>query len=430
MAGAAVLLPEVVRVVLSGESYVGGDARPAAGETAVVVPGTVIRDLVLGRYGPLPRPVVRLVRGRVSLTGSSVRRLDVSNASIDGPLLFVGGEASAGLFGLGVTVTGALNLGGTTLVAPSDKPNQCALELFRAKVGDLFLADAVLKGGLYANGMTVERNVRLQGLYAISRLRRHMGTGPDNAAGQAVSLTGAKVGAAIYLASPDPAQARIELVGGLFLTRVSCASLHVRAEDLDGVDLPLDGFTFERLMIIRPEQWLALLERVAPDSNQPFVFFAAHCKAYGLTRLRKDALVAMQDLTRARQGRWSADRALWTAWRAFVRYGHSSARAIGWLVVAAALCAVVLWLGGGFFVHDPVGKAAAVRGVHGTGDIVAFAFDSVLPFAGLGATDGWHARPQDAGQTALMLLFIVVKFAGWGLAALGLASVTGIAQRD
>jgi hypothetical protein len=469
MSTAVAPLPAAVAAVLAGQSYAGRATRPEAGEATFVVPGSVVRDLVLGRYGALPRPVVRLtgvrivgdidlsycewrgnltllrcriegsvdlahahVRGRVSLSGSSVRRLDVSNASIEGPLLFLGGKATDGLFGLGLTVSGALNLGRAEIVAPVSKPNRCAVELFRAKLGDLFLARADLQGGLYANGLTVERNVRLQGLTAVSRLALGTGTGTDNAAGQAVSLTGAKIGAALYLHgdegdddTPPPA-----LTGGLFLTRVSCASLHAAAEDLAGVDVRLDGCTFERLVVMKPEQWLELIKRAAPDSNQPYIFFATHCQAYGLTSLRRDVLVAMQDQTRAAQGRWSFDRVRWDAWRVFVRYGYQSTRAIGWLAVAAILCAVVLWLGGDFLVRDPDANGVAVRGITGGGDIVAFALDSVLPFAGLGTADGWTARPEGVGQIAVMVLFVTIKFAGWGLAALGLASVTGIAKRE
>jgi len=461
-------LPDVVAAVLAGRDYRGLEhRRPEDGEQALVVPAVVLRDLVLGHYGPLPRPVISLVgvlidgdldlsycdwhgnlsllrcrirgsvnlaharvRGRVSLSGSSVRRIDVSNATIDGPLLFVGGMATEGLFGLALTTTGSLNLGQATVVAPVDKPNSCAVELYRAKLGDLFLGDATLRGGLYGNGMTVERNVRLQGLQACSRRSLGLEAAGDTADGQSVSLTGARIGGAIYCRWAEPDRQPMRLEGGLFLTRASCASLHVRARDLDGVDVWLDGFTFGRLLMIAPEEWLALIERASPESNQPYVFYAAHCEAYGMTRLRRAVLVAMHDRTREGLRRWSVDRALWSAWRVVVRYGYSSAWAIGWLVVAVALCAAVLALAGGFLVHDPVGSAPAARGIHETGDIVAFALDSVLPFAGLHAADAWSARPDGAGQIVTMVVFVIVKLAGWGLAALGLASVTGIAKRE
>jgi hypothetical protein len=138
----------------------------------------------------------------------------------------------------------------------------------------------------------------------------------------------------------------------------------------------------------------------------------------------------MHDRTAARHGRWTFDRVRWAAWKLFVRYGYQSARAIGWLVVAAILCVVVLWLGGDFLVREADGADPGARGLDGLGATVAYALDSVLPFAGLGATDGWAARPEDLGQTVMMVLFVVVKFAGWGLAALGLASITGVAKRE
>jgi hypothetical protein len=467
MASVADPLLPVVAAILAGETYTGREARPRRDEAEFVVPGSVVRDLVLGRHGQLPSPVVRLtgvviegdidlsycewrgnltllrcrvngavnlahahVRGRVSLTESIVKRIDVSNASIDGPLLFKRGYARDGFFGLGLTVSGSLNLSGSVLVAPHNKPNQCAVELFRAKLGDLFLGGAWLLGGLYANGMTVERNVRLQGLRATSRRELGCDTGPDNADGQAVSLTGTTVGAAIYLSWKDASRKPMRLTGSLVMTRVACASLHVGDDELAGVDVRLDGLQYERLTTIRPDRWLSLIERSNPGSNQPYVFFAAHCQAYGLTRVRRDALVAMHDRTAARQGIWTVDRVRWAAWKLFVRYGYQSARAIGWLAVAAVLCVLVLWLGGDFLVREASGADPGGRGLDDLGVIVAYALDSVLPFAGLGATDGWAARPEDLGQTVMMVLFVVVKFAGWGLAALGLASITGVAKRE
>ncbi len=48
----------------------------------------------------------------------------------------------------------------------------------------------------------------------------------------------------------------------------------------------------------------------------------------------------------------------------------------------------------------------------------------------LNLADQWAAEPDGMADTAWMVLFVVVKFAGWGLAALGLASLTGIAKRE
>lgn len=460
---------DIAATVLTGREYRGRDAVPAAGEAVHVISGDEVRELLLERQDSASRPIVRLkgvritgdldlaytrwrghlslldcridgdvrltdaeVFGRISLSGSRLRLLDISGIRLDGALLFRrGGLATQGLLGVGATVSGALNLGDSTFVVPLKKPKRWAIDLFRANLGDVFLAGARIAGGLYANSATIGRNVRLQATTVTAR--RTLKPKPEpQAPGTAISLLAAQIGGAIYL--NERAKSAVgglpRVVGQVDLRRTRCQSLHVTPVVASDGAFRLDGLVYDELRDVTPEQWLALVERSAPASNQPYMFFAAHCQAYGLVRLRRQTLVAMQDRSAALPGRRWWERAGWRAWRTSVEYGYQPIRAIGWLALAAVLCAVVLAVGGAFLVHDAPDGVAGARGPDGADTIIAVALDSVLPFAGLGAKDAWTADPVGAAQTAWMALFVSVKFAGWSLAALGLASMTGLARRE
>jgi hypothetical protein len=209
----------VVSAVRSGNAF-GAETLPAADESMQVIPGRLVQELMDGAHGKLAKPIVSLhglliagdvdlsyrewcgqldlsycritgslmlshasIRGRVCLDGTVMQELNVTYAVIEGPLLFRNGYCSKGLFGLAMNVSGSLNLRETVLWAPYEKPNRCALELYRAHIGDLFANRTMLFGGLYGNGVIIDRNVRLQGSVILSREAMGWKTGTDSIAG-------------------------------------------------------------------------------------------------------------------------------------------------------------------------------------------------------------------------------------------------------
>jgi hypothetical protein len=455
---------QIIATVIAGRPYAGRDRVPDPDEAEHVISGEQVRDLVLGRLGSLSRPVVQLkgvriigdvdlsyrhwqgklsllrcriegdvrlthaqVHGRLDLSGSHLGLLDISGARIDGALLFRReGLATRGVLGIGAEITGALNLSNSTFAFPPHKPRRWALDLFRTRFGDVFLSGAQIAGGAYLPSTTIKGNLRLQGATVTSR--RALEGHPDEP-GTAITLLGAEIAGAISLEAQKSSGRLPRIVGEVDLVRARCQALAIAPEAVGTLAFRLDGFAFDELHGIRPDDWLDLVRRSDLVGNQPYMFFAAHCAGYGLTRLRRESLVAMQERSAALPERRWWDRLAWRAWRTSVLYGYQPVRAIGWLALAAVLCALILAVGGDFLVRHGPG-AAVVRGPDGVDTVAAMALDSILPFAGLGAKDGWTADPDGWGQTAWMALFVAVKFAGWGLAALGLASVVGLAKRE
>ena len=112
-----------------------------------------------------------ILRGRICLDGSSVVELLAADATLDGALYLRNGfAASHGVTALGVKISGGLSLTGSFLTAPRADRTRSALGLYRAHLGDLFLNGACLDGGLYGIGLSVDRNLRLQGARVRSRL--------------------------------------------------------------------------------------------------------------------------------------------------------------------------------------------------------------------------------------------------------------------
>jgi hypothetical protein len=78
------------------------------------------------------------VVGRVKLNGSHADLVSTINAVIDGAFLMRDGFTSCnGFFGLGIRVSGSLNLRNSHIIGPESKPQRMAVELFRANLGDL-----------------------------------------------------------------------------------------------------------------------------------------------------------------------------------------------------------------------------------------------------------------------------------------------------
>jgi len=453
----------VLSAVLTGESF-GVSRLPASDEEAEIIPADLIRELVTGFHGKLAKPVISIhgiiidgdidlsycewrgrldlgycrvqgslsfahavIRGRVCLDGAALAELEMQYAVIDGPFSFRDGSCSRGLFGLGMTVSGAFNLRRTELWAPVDKPNRCAVELYRARLGDVYLMEAKLHGGLYGNGITVDRNLRLQSATFSSREAMGWEMGPDSGGG-AVSLASAAIGSVLYISRKDPDRPAWQVDGRVNLTRLSCTTLRVEIAHLAGIPLVVEHLKYGRLAGVTPQEWLTLLARMDGVGTQPYLHLAAYCGELGAADLQRKVLIAQQRRVTSELGRRSVERWRRKLWSWSVEYGYKPGRAIVWLVVCTLICAVILVAGGGFLVHQ-TSSPANKRGVSNAEQAIAVAMDNVLPFADLGVADKWEADPVNVSQTVWLSLFVTLKLLGWTMAALGLAAVTGVMKK-
>lgn len=454
----------VAAAVTAGNEF-GCKVCPPGDEQELVIPGRLVRDLILGVHGELAAPAVRIhgvvimgdvdlgfrewrgeldlshcrvngtirlehavVEGQVVLDHCVVRQIDATYAQIVGPLLFRNAHCAEGLYALAARISGSLNLRESEIWAPEDKPNRCAIELFRARLGDVFMRNARLLGGVYANGMSVDRNIRLQGSEIVSREAIGWETGSDSAAG-AVSLVGVNLGGALYVSWRDAGRRNGCIYGGIVLTRLSCASLRVSPSDLALISA-LDYLDYGRLLGVTPEQWLDRLSAGPTTSLQPFSQFAGYAARIGRSDLERAARIETERRRTGEVPARSVERWRRRVWQWSVDYGYKPGRSLLWLAVVVALGAGLLMLNSDFLVEQRPALSATVRGVRDWPHAVALSIDNLLPFAGLGAARQWSADPRTTFQVVWLVLFVALKFAGWGLAAVGLASVTGIMRRD
>lgn len=368
-----------------------------------------------------------MIQGRVTLDRCSVERIWVPGAKIEGVLFARRVVCRAGLYALGIQVSGSVNLDRSWFVGPETTPNRCAIDLFRARVGDVFLTRTVAVGGIYANGIVVDRNLRLGSSVVWSRQALGWAAGPDSSAG-AISLMGATVGGALNICWKDPARDPVVVAGNVVLTRVTCESLRVRPSEIKPAQLELDHLVYTRLLANTPEEWLSVL-RQSPGSDlgfatHPYAQLAAHCASIGKPDLQRRVLIALERERTRTLRPWTPERAKRKAWQWSVMYGYQPSRAVYWLGACAFAGFLLLSVAGGFLVAD-----AHPGGPTDWETQATLAVDNLLPFAGLGLAKQWSAQPSGALEVAAMFVFVTIKLLAWGFAALGLASVTGSVRR-
>jgi hypothetical protein len=411
--------PQKRRIRVTGVTFTGDidlaylDWRGELDLTGCIIVGTLL--LSHARIG-----------GTVKLDKTHVGAIDARYAVIDGAFLLRRARCAQGLYGLAMTVKGSLNLTRTEIWAPWKYPNRCAIELFRAKIGDVFFGRSVIYGGLYGNGLAVDRNLRLQGATVIGRGDMGWETGADSAAG-AITLAGAAISSGLYLSWKTPSERNPpwRITGKIQLSRATCRSLHLRYSDLQDIPLSIDHFDYARLVEIAPQEWLSVIESTPNVSGQPYTRLSSYAAEVGRTDLQRDVLVALQRrITSELPPGWERMRRRLWDWT--VVYGYAPGRAILWLLLCVAISVAVLRAGGSFLINDDIAKTRGVRDIN---DAVTLALDNLLPFAALGAARHWSAMPKNLIECVWMLAFVALKFVAWGLAGLGLASVTGIARR-
>ncbi len=205
----------ILSAIQRGALFSTGDHRPKTPELDILIQGAFIAELLEEATNLSSRPQIRLqgfvidgdidlalvdwrgrlelrdclvqgdlilhhsnFRGVVNFGGSMVNAVDARYANIDGALALNHAFKSwQGIRALGIKVSGGLSLVGCELGAPEDLPDVAALDIYRASLGDLFLNRAIINGGIYAVGSTIERNLRLQGAIVRSRQSIKMNRG-------------------------------------------------------------------------------------------------------------------------------------------------------------------------------------------------------------------------------------------------------------
>lgn len=362
--------------------------------------------------------------GRLSLSGTTLEMLSLAYAEINGPLIGDRLVAKRGIYALRAQITGGVALQGADLSAPREDAmrNRAALDMYHADIGDLYLNRAILQGGFSAVGMSVGRNIRLQGANIYSRSRIGLKQGAD--AGDGVDLAGASIGSSLYLTGTA---GDVKMNSGTIrLTNASCRNFRVTDGELVGLHLAIDGFTYATLSPAMGERLLEMLDRQDKIPLAGYRSLKAYAQSIGAVSLQRAAAVHLQRRITRSGPRW------WTptgAWRRLlgwsVGFGYKPGRALLWLFACIGVESFILrWAGS--FVKPKDGLLA----IHDWPQAIALAVDSLVPFTSLDYQSNFNLLPSGSGQWWFFAVFTFVRVMAWVLAALGIAAVTGIIRQE
>ncbi len=457
------LSDRVIRAGLTGTELELAEGRPAAPSAANRIPGGLIHDVLAGKHGTLHHRGLRLkglyIDGSIDLSflhwhgalaleactisgdlvldhcrpttvitldGSHARWISARNAAIDGTIFLRDGfRSDRGFYGLGMSVSGSLCMQNSIFHGPEDNVAQLAINLFRAHIGDLHLYGSRVYGGLYATGIKVDRNVRLQGGIFLSR--REMGWEHKSAEYKgSVSLAFSEIEGSVYIWTTY--FRRFYAGGGFTLRGASCGRLFIRKEIFDRYQFNVDGFEYSSLRSITTKEWLETIGQSNEFAPQAHSHLIQYCAKVGDLSTRRKTLLQLERNLTSQQSIWSPRR--YTRWLhgALIGYGYNAWLAIVWLACVTAAAAWILHHGAVFAPKSAVGQPADPAEALSWSDSFRIVIDSFLPFAPLGMKDPWVAAPSDGGQWAWMAGFLALRFIAWGLAALALLSFTDVVR--
>lgn len=222
--------------------------------------------------------------------------------------------------------------------------------------------------------------------------------------------------------------------------------------------LYLDGFVYGRFPIPpeSPQERLEWLRRVEPFTPQPYHQLATVFREAGNDRWGRDVLYAMEDRIWKEDGRLGARLGRWILWAA-VGYGYRPLRA-AWCLLLLTLLGFGLYrtanLAGQIVPTDE--KAfLSFRNSNGRAPEhyprfvpIVYSLESSVPLIKLGQVDHWQPNPSPqpltwsgpvwylrlrnfitVGEFLIYFRFVQIV-AGWLLATLFLAGVTGLVRRS
>jgi hypothetical protein len=397
----------------------------------------------------------------------TLRRMFVADdATIGGDATLLGGVEIVGETRfVGARIGGDLRLGGARLTADMDDTGArgVALNLDRARIG----SNVLLDGGFSAAGQVRLRLARIRGdLDASDADLDAVGDASWGEDGGALLLDGAEIGGTLCLRRLHQPLQRASLAD----TRVG--TLHDDSAAW-GQDHVLDGFTYRRLADDAPTDAAMRLEwltrQAVPDLTRDFkpgpwqqLIAVLRRTGHGPSA---DALAIGRERHLRRVGRIGAGlspaarvsaRLGHAAWGLLAGYGLRPSRLLAGVVLVWAGCGAAYWIanGSGGFAPAatltaadpllarcrPACPAAGTR-LPATSPALEpwlYSLDVLLPLVDLQQTRHWapvrgpaargHGRSGELPWLAWLISFEAV--CGWALGLLGLAWLSGLADRD
>lgn len=446
----------------------GGDLPKPAHDASRLISAEVVRDAVAGVHYPLHQRGLRLEGfeidgdidlsylswqgeltlkrcyvhgeiildyarpvGRICFDHSHVRRVAAFGAAINGDFYMRDNfRATEGIYALGLTVTNALNMRRCFVTGPRDMPRRCAIEIFRAELGDFFLTHARIEGGVYAKRVSIKQNLRV---YA-SDLRSRTAMGWDNQSADfngAATFSSCDVKGTIYVTTQSTPN-RLNLEGSLEFTGGSCKTLNIHPEEMAKIDLRIKGLTYAQLRGVTPAALLSYIENRTEFWPDAYAQLARYCGSVGDVAAQRQTLIKLERRVTRELPKLSHVHFVRRFYGALVGYGFRSLLAVPWLALCLTACIILVHFGGGFLSYH--NSANSVRTFHGEripwSMSAGISLDNLLPFASLGIKDQWIVAPETVQEWGLVSLFLTLKFSAWGLVALALASITGAIRKS
>jgi hypothetical protein len=456
------LARRIIEAAELGEDLLISDTRPSRGVSTNCVSGQFLHDLLTGRMGKLHfrgicltglyidgdidlsflewRGQIALrrchihgslilkrarVTGEVDLEGTHLERLYIQNALIDGNLrMREGFHAAQGIYAIGVTITGTFSLRESSVAAPANITTRMAIELYRAKIGDMFLQRSIICGGIYASRISVEKNLRLQGAAICSRTSLGWEHTGEDLKG-ALVLLGAEIRGSISFATESITT--FMACGTVNLNMAKCGELSLPVEVLERYDFAIDGLVYTHLVQLTPNHLLGALNAKPDLLQNAYVQLASYAGAVGDITTRRRALQSLE-MKVTRHAAWRSPTRWWReAYGLFVGYGYSAYRAIIWLLAIVAAATLLLHCYAPIYARKPAtGQSVGPPQKLSWSDSVGVTLDGFLPFAGLNTKELWIAAPQSPAGWVSISMILVLRFAAWGLVALAVLSFNNV----
>ncbi|MGW4644113.1 hypothetical protein ACWEN6_36735 [Sphaerisporangium sp. NPDC004334] len=374
---------------------------------------------------------------RLSVSACRIPGLDANRIRTDGPLGLTScriGEVRLA----GAHVGGNLDLGGTVILAPQDRPALSAagmvvdLNMFCENgfttSGEVKLAGARVHGQISFNGATIrnpgggavsgqriavdqdmffrdgftaEGGIRLQGAQ-IAGTADFTGAELSNPGRRAVTCEGARIDTLVLIS---------KITGSVNLTNARLSTLST------SLDTPthLNGLVYDDL---DPDPEPPVAERIAwlrrsPQRYhpQPYEQLARYYRGLGHDRDARIVLLA-KNRDRRRRLVWPRRTIGWL-YDAIAGYGYVPLRALCWLIAAWATGTAVF-----------IGQAVPIPSADHVVNAALFSLDVLLPSSPFGLED--HFSPRGSG----LAMSIALKALGWALSIAVLPTITRTLSRQ
>jgi hypothetical protein len=331
----------------------------------------------------------------------------------------------------------------------------CSGGRFKNSGGEALIADSIkVKGTVFLNeGFSAEGKVRLLGAQVEGDLYCNGGTFKD------LNAEAATIRGALWWQE-------VEAGKGTKLNLINATAGAVADDEASWPvpgNLDLDGFVYDRFTVGPRDakkrlEWLA---RVKWFRLQPYRQLAKVLRETGDSAGARQVLLEMERRHREQEDRsWAAR--LWSrVLRVTIGYGLKPVLALGWLLAVTVVGFVVFGLGYLGGAVTPTEKEAYTKfqtdGMtprhYPRFNALVYSLEYSFPFASLGQKDHWGPNPQDLGcepavewpvleklrgvpffwfpKPYILQVFRLFQiFAGWALATLFVAGLTGIVRAE